>query len=316
MGSYTTVDMALAQEIIGHYELGEVEHLQALSLGISNSNYKICISSINYLLKVSNDKNKHQLNQEMAILNALGEKSFPFSLVPIKTKSDQFTYQVESHFGVLFPFVEGIPPGPSDQTCFAIGQGLAQLHNLEWSSEQQQKIRAYSQVGEDLHQIKLFTEDKNCPEDFKHIYELLLSESYDIWSNANHRKGLVHGDLYYDNTLFDQNKLSAILDFEQSGYGNVLLDLGISISGTCLEKGRIIRPLITSFLKGYNKERSLSQSENDLLNLAIIIGLFSISLWRIKRFTTGKLDPSMRDSYKSLLYKAKVFNNLNGHQHE
>jgi homoserine kinase type II len=312
MGSYTTVEKALAKEIIAEYDLGNVEHLHPLSLGISNSNYKINVSGNNYLLKVSNDKNREQLNQEMIILNLLGEKSFPYSLMPIKLNNGHFTYQINEYFGVLFPFLEGIPPGPSDQTCFAIGSGLAELHSINWSNNDLSFIRKFNQVGDDFESIKVFTQNSVCPPDFKQGFEKLLLPHSDLWTAADHKQGVVHGDLYYDNTLFDQNELSAILDFEQSGHGNLLLDLGISISGTCLEKGRIIRPLIDSFLKGYNDKRHLSPKENELLNLAIIIGLFSVAFWRIKRFTLGKLDPLMKDSYKSLLYKAKVFIELNG----
>jgi homoserine kinase type II len=313
LGSYTTVDLPLAKKIMALYDLGEVTKLRALSLGISNSNYQVRIGNHYYLLKVSNDKNQDQLNQEMLILNTLGHKDFPFSLIPIKLKSTQYTYKVDQYFGVLFPFLDGIPPGPSDQTCFEIGQGLAKLHNISWSESDLKNIRAYSQVGDDLDSICEFSESSDCPTDFKNTYNELLKPNIDKWNKTEHRQGLIHGDLYYDNTLFNNNKLSAILDFEQSGYGDTLLDLGISISGTCLQKGRIIRPLINSYMEGYNNERKLSNQENELLDLAIIIGLFSISLWRIKRFTIGTLDPSMTGSYKSLIYKAKVFHDLNGH---
>ncbi|MBT7610429.1 MAG: phosphotransferase [Bacteriovoracaceae bacterium] len=313
MGSYTTVDLPLAKKILALYDLGKVTNLKALSSGISNSNYRVQIGNKYYLLKVSNDKNQSQLNQEMNILNALSDKNFDYSLKPIILKNQKYTYQLDQYFGVLFPFLEGIPPGANDQTCFEIGQGLARLHNIQWNEDELNNIREYSQVGDNLDSISQFVENFTCPLDFKSSYNDLLKPNLAKWNLADKRTSLIHGDLYYDNTLFDQNKLSAILDFEQSGHGHTLLDLGISISGTCLHKGRIIRPLIDSYLKGYNRERKFTDEENELLDLAIIIGLFSISLWRIKRFTIGTLDPSMRDSYKNLIYKAKIFHDLNGH---
>jgi homoserine kinase type II len=94
------------------------------------------------------------------------------------------------------------------------------------------------------------------------------------------------------------------LDFEQAGIGEYILDLGISISGTCLEKGRIIPPLVDSYLAGYENVRPLKDKEKKFLDEAILLGLMSIALWRIKRFKEGNLNPLMADSYRDLLNRA------------
>ena len=47
--------------------------------------------------------------------------------------------------------------------------------------------------------------------------------------------GVIHGDLYFDNSLFDAGELVTLIDFEQSGRGRHILDLGIAISGSCLD---------------------------------------------------------------------------------
>lgn len=312
MGSYTSVSHGLAQEIVDLYGLGQVKSLRPLSLGISNSNYKISTEDKNYLLKISNAKDHSEVNNEMKILNALKEKYFPYSLVPFQTLEGQSTYELGEYFGVLFPFVDGIPPGPSDQTCHEIGQGLAQLHEIPWSEAEAQKLRPFNQVGDDYKNILEFTKTKECPADFKNLFQELLLPQAEKWENHQHQMGLIHGDLYYDNTLFDNNTLNVMLDFEQAGMGRCLLDLGISISGTCLEKGRIIRPLIDSYLDGYESVTPLSKEEKDLLDYSITLGLFSISLWRIHRFMIGNLSPNMQDSYKSLLYKANNFAETRG----
>jgi len=45
------------------------------------------------------------------------------------------------------------------------------------------------------------------------------------------------------------------------------------------------------------------------LNHSIILGLFSIALWRVKRFTLGDLDPDRADSYMELIQRAINFKN-------
>ena len=65
--------------------------------------------------------------------------------------------------------------------------------------------------------------------------------------------GVIHGDLYFDNSLFKNGKIVTLIDFEQSGRGRFILDLGIAISGSCLnrDKSNIDLNLLENFLKGY-----------------------------------------------------------------
>ena len=304
VGDYTKLSVNDASEILKLYDLGPVTELKSLSLGISNSNYKVCVGDDLYLLKVSNDKGQIDLESEQDILQFLGSKEFIYSITPYVTSNNKSVYTWNSFFGVLFPFVEGIAPGPCDQTCFEIGKGLGLLHKIDSSGA---SLRSHSDVGYGGDKISEYLKTENCPKDFKDIVEYFFPHSLDAYNKLDLEKGLIHGDLYYDNTLFDVNHLAVILDFEQAGIGEYLFDLGISISGTCLEKGRINKSLIVSYLEGYEEVRPLPQIEKENLNNAIVVGLLSIALWRIKRFKEGNLNPLMANSYTELLNKAKLF---------
>lgn len=304
MGDYTKLSIEDAQSILNLYELGEIKDLSSLSLGISNSNYKVETESSTYLLKVSNDKGFNHLKEEQDILIHLSEAGYKFSLRPFVTTENQTVYTYDDYFGVIFPFIEGIAPGPCDQTCFEIGKGLATLHSLDCDIE---NIRSHDSVGFGAQDIIDYIELEKCPRDFKEMVEYFFPDKLASFIELPLEKGVIHGDLYYDNTLFDENHLAVVLDFEQAGVGEYLFDLGISISGTCLEKGRINTSLIDSYLEGYEEVRPLSIFERENLDKAIAIGFLSIALWRIKRFKEGTLNPLMANSYQELLNKAKVF---------
>lgn len=313
LGSYTKVGPKQASEILKLYALGPVRELSPLSLGISNSNYKVTTDDGDWLLKISNDKGIEALKQEQEILMYLFEKGYPYSLCPRQTVSGDKVYQYGPYFGVLFPFIEGIPPGPSDQTCRDIGQALGELHSLKHTAELQ-SLRDHNEVGFGAEEVITYLNDPACPEDFKKCFKQVFPDQLETFLKQNFEKGIIHGDLYYDNTLFHHNRVCAVLDFEQSGRGEYLLDLGISMSGTCLEKGRVIHPLVDSFIQGYETVRKLSGRELEFLHDAICLGLFSIALWRIKRFTEGNLNPLMSDSYRELLQRAKSYRQTLSHQ--
>jgi homoserine kinase type II len=307
MASYTQISPLEAEEILSLYGRTCVLKLTPLSLGISNSNYRVDLQNESVLLKISNDKNQVQLAEEQAILLYLNQRGYPYSLKPFALTSGELVYTFGEYFGVLYPFVEGIPPGPSDYTCQEVGVALAKLHSLKHDLEGLKHLRSHEAVGFGAQEILNYAHSHTCPPDYKEAFQYFFPDELKGFLNAKLEKGIIHGDLYYDNTLFDNNHLRTVLDFEQAGLGEYLLDLGISLSGTCLEKGRIITPLVNSYLQGYEAIRPLSIEEKKYLDQAIILGLMSISLWRIKRFKERNLNPLMENSYRDLIVKAQDY---------
>ena len=44
---------------------------------------------------------------------------------------------------------------------------------------------------------------------------------------------MIHGDLFRDNVLWDGDRISAILDFEQASGGSLVYDLAVCINDWC-----------------------------------------------------------------------------------
>ncbi|MBC7540535.1 MAG: phosphotransferase [Bacteriovorax sp.] len=310
MASYTQISQKEAEDILKLYGRAHVLKLTPLSLGISNSNYRVDLQDESVLLKISNDKNQLQLAEEQAILLYLNQRGYPYSLKPFALVSGELVYNYEPYFGVLYPFVKGIPPGPSDYTCKEVGAALANLHSINHDKRLMDNLRPHESVGFGALEILNYSKSQSCPKDYREAFQYFFPDQLKAFLDTPFEKGIIHGDLYYDNTLFDNNHLSAVLDFEQAGRGEYLLDLGISLSGTCLEKGRVITPLVNSFLSGYEAIRPLSKTELKYLDHAVILGLLSISLWRIKRFKERNLNPLMENSYQDLLVRAMNYHQM------
>ncbi len=302
MAHYSKITLAQANEIIDQYDLGQITSLEGQGHGISNTNYQAVLDSgQRILLKISNDKSYQQLLDEQKILLYLQSQQFPLSLVPYLNKDSRPVYQTPDFTGVIYPFIAGEVSPISAGLCQQIGKALAQLHLVPASDE----IRHHSQVGFGLPQILDYLCHPLCPQDFKEAFEQVFSKSLiQKMLNTTFAQGLIHGDLYYDNVMSQNGKILKLLDFEQAGRGNFILDLGISISGSCLVAGELDTDLINIYRQSYESVRPLNSIENDFFHQAILMGLFSISLWRIKRFYTGKIDPQKKESYKELLQRA------------
>ena len=65
---------------------------------------------------------------------------------------------------------------------------------------------------------------------------------------------MVHRDLWVDNFLFYNDKVSAILDFDRMDYDYVELDIGRTVISCALHDGVLNKSLVASFLEGYRNE--------------------------------------------------------------
>ena len=305
MGAFTKPTVKDMNQILSLFGLGPLKSFEPVGHGISNSNFKVELKDSKVLLKISDDKGESDLLAEINLLKFLKSNNYPYSLYPLKQANGEVIYKYKHKVGVIFEFIEGSIPVPNEQTCLRIGKGLGALHKLKAANT----LRSYESVGFGPEKILKYLEQKSCPKDFKASFQKIFPDNLKKFLSTSFEEGFIHGDLYYDNTLFKGDDLKAVLDFEQAGFGPFILDLGISISGTCLSNGKIGQKLMKSYISGYESIRKLSQEEKTFLNEAILIGLFSISLWRIKRFKEGSLDASRADSYQELLSRAQDFNN-------
>lgn len=313
MGVYSEINLNEINEILKYYELGNAVSYLATITGISNSNFRVTLTSgKEVLLKVSNDKTIEQLENEQRILQVLEKYNYLHSLHPIQTIQGKPIYHHKNYFGVVFPFINGLPPIIDNSAIAQIGKALAELHSLEIHKEDLDTIRPHDLVGHGGLHIQDYIEQPNCAPDFKEAFLKVFPQGlndipYDIFP-----AGIIHGDLYFDNSLFHEGKLVTLIDFEQSGRGRFILDLGIALSGSCLNSNRdnLDLELARHFIRGYEQVRPLKAIEREYLMMAVKVGFFSIGLWRIKRFLEGNLDESKKYNYRELLERCLNFDRV------
>ncbi|MDH4466647.1 MAG: phosphotransferase [Bacteriovoracaceae bacterium] len=313
MATYTSLTTTDVNEILKLYQLPTATFLTPMPHGISNTNYLVELASKEtVLLKVSNDKDFRQLQEEMEILLYLQKQNFSLSLTPFLTQEGSPVYHYQQYIGVIFPKAPGKVREANGPRCEAMGTALAQLHQVPTSSTASSTtLRDYGSVGFDIQKIQDYCLLVECPSDFLEAY-LAIKQSaewekfFEFTQQTNRPTAIIHGDLYYDNVFFEDDKITTLLDFEQSGVGCPYLDLGIAITGSCIVDQKINFQLTQSYLAGYEKIRPIEKDGKIHLNTYMKLGLLSISLWRIKRFFEGNLSKEKKYSYRELLMLLKT----------
>lgn len=92
---------------------------------------------------------------------------------------------------------------------------------------------------------------------------------------------VVHGDVFRDNVLWtDDGTLSAVLDFESASMGHPAFDLMVTMLAWCFSD-RLEQPLARALVRGYRRERELSDDELAACYLQARAGAVRFAITRI-----------------------------------
>jgi homoserine kinase type II len=101
---------------------------------------------------------------------------------------------------------------------------------------------------------------------------------------ARATQGMIHGDLFRDNVLWDADRITAILDFEQASGGSLAYDLAVCINDWCWREKPIAEPrldLAAALLKGYQAIRPLAPADREALPYEIRAAAMRFTITRI-----------------------------------
>jgi homoserine kinase type II len=111
---------------------------------------------------------------------------------------------------------------------------------------------------------------------------------------AGATRGIIHGDLFRDNVLWDGNVISAILDFEQASGGSLAYDLAVCINDWCwIGAPRI--DLARALLSGYQAIRPLTAGDREALPYEIRASAARFTITRITDVYLAKVENPEKD---------------------
>lgn len=309
MARYTTISPIELARIVAQYPIGTSLELEEIPGGFGNSNFKLITTTGEFLLKICDEKDATELNMQIALLQHLYQHAYP-TVYPILTKDQKPL--IHETFGsvMLYPFLRGAQPQPSPNVLAQLGKALAKLHCISPITELPNFAMGISQMR------PFFQEVQNTQFATHPFVESLKSqlESMEPQLNASLPMGLLHGDLFLDNTLFDGDKLVAILDFEEGCYDTLLLDVGMTIIGCCYTpEHRLNLKAVQRFLDTYNAIRPLTESEWQHLDCFVHYAALSIAFWRFRQFNVRRPDAQRANTYQEMITRSAQFKHHKSH---
>jgi homoserine kinase type II len=299
MSVYTPLSLTEIQQFATHYGL-TVTGCQPIQAGIENSNYFVQTENgCDYVLTLFEELNAQDAAFLAPLLQYLQQAGVSVA-APLVANNGQSLLTLKDKPAQLAPRMVGEHPIQVSVTqAQVMGQQLAKLHlalkkyplkrtnahGATWWQKEAAKARGSMNNIEQLILDTVLNDFEETIEDFDDL-----------------PKGLIHGDLFRDNSLFDGDKLSAILDFSEAGKDYWLLDIAITINDFCSDwpNVRLNQDLYQAFLTGYQTVRPLTDDEQEVL--PTFLAMAATRFW-LSRLSVAKRNAAEGRTGENVLQK-------------
>ena len=267
MAVYTQVSSDQLTKFLLDYDLGTLEELRGISGGIENTNYFLTTSigqqKSEYVLTLLEELGREEAPFFVELGNWLAERHIPVSYA-IPDRNGIALKNLAQKPAIIQPRYAGehiSREALSADHCSQIGAELARFHlAAEGFYMKRQAHRGVFWWRRESSRVtsKLTSEDGELLKSVVADFDLLRA------SNPELPMGIIHGDLFHDNALFHEGKLTAILDIYNAATAFWLYDLAIVANDWCINANlKIDQALEQALLTGYSKVRPFNDAEHE-----------------------------------------------------
>lgn len=274
-------------------------NFEILKGGQVNFNYLVERGEEKYVATIFHPIKNENLHNLIAILLLLQEKNFPSSKL-VETIMGGFICQFKDRYVMIKEYIEGETIKNLDANKLTkVGEAIAKLNEIEYHDF----IPIEYPYG-----IKYFDEVANSKDEFS---KWLSAKKEKISENISNKlpQGFIHGDVFWDNILWNKNKIAGIIDFDEACWYYKIFDIAKAIVGNCIENEKINFEKAKALVKGYEKIRKLQNIEKKKIQLFVEYAAVGTSFLRYKLKRTIPEEKS-RD-YREMIRIAENINEIN-----
>ena len=265
MAVFTELQRHEVEAFVAHLRCGALTALEPIGAGIENTNYFVTTSTGAWVLTVFERLSREQLPFYLRLMQHLARRGLPVP-EPRADAGGELVHLLRGKPAALCTRLAGEHvDAPTAAHCAELGRTLAGLHRaaadfalsqpnlrgLPWWQATAPRVRPFL----DADTARLLNDE------IEFQLQVAASAAY-----ASLPRAAVHADLFRDNVLFDDARLSGCVDFYFAGVDTLLFDLAVCINDWCLadDSGRIDEARAAALLDAYDGQRALSAAEHRL----------------------------------------------------
>lgn len=273
MSVFTSVKRKQLEHFLERYRIGVLVDFSPIEAGITNSNYFLETDIGQYVLTLY----EHHADDDLAYMLELERHLALHGVVcprPVADRRGDFFSTLNQRPTAIIERLRGeVEKSPLVEHCAAIGREIARFHlaGVEFSGRRENPRGAeWIMATADMLESDLDDEDRR-------LVAVTLGDYRDL-DRASLPSGAVHADLFRDNALFVDGRLSGIFDFDFACNDNLILDLAIILHDWCTRAdGSIDEARAKALLSSYAEMRIPSAPE--LHALPVMLRYSALRFW-------------------------------------
>lgn len=260
MSVFTPVSTDQARELLTHYSLGEIEKLEGIAQGVENTNYFLTTTTGEYVLTLFEHIPREDLPFYVGLMDHLATHDV-ICPQPMKMDGGGMIATLNGKPACIVTRLQGEPePFPEEEECHIVGRVLAGIHvaGVEYDAGLENwRGREWRESFAETLRPKLARAEN----------ELITSENryQAMHDDSVLPQGIIHGDLFHDNVLWDEDGHGGVIDFYFACDDVLLYDVAIAVNDWCVNKDATLDSARThAFIKGYESLRPIEDLEREL----------------------------------------------------
>ena len=260
MSVFTPVSPADAERLLARYSLGALESLEGIAQGVENTNYFLTTTTGEYVLTLFEHIPREDLPFYVGLMDHLAKLEVACPL-PMHMDGGGMIAEVNGKPACIVTKLPGAPrPHPGEHDCRVAGELLARVHiaGIEYDAGLENwRGRAWRERFAEAVRGKLSREEN----------ELIAEENryQAIHDDTVLPQGVIHGDYFHDNVLWDDEGNPGVIDFYFACDDALAYDLAIGVNDWCVTpEARLDAARVHAFVAGYESQRPLTDFEREL----------------------------------------------------
>lgn len=262
MAVYTQLASSAVGDLLAAYSIGELQNLRPISGGIENTNYFLDTvdkgTLRHWVLTIFENLERRELPYFADLTQHLERQGFAVP-APVAMQTGEAIFELNGKSGAIVPCLSGASLAQPDvAACAAVGGWLAAMHtSLSGFEGRRELVRDLSWMDAQSDALSAF-----LPQQEFTLLRHFIARYRGYKPLLDHcPQGPVHGDLFRDNVLFDQGRISGVIDFYHACDATLLFDLAVVANDWCVDKGKHEIAYMDALIDGYRQVRPWTAEE-------------------------------------------------------
>ncbi len=286
MSVYTELTRQHFETILADYSLGRLASFAGIAAGIENSNFFINMEDgQRYVLTIFERLDGEELPYFMRLMKHLATAGLQSPDVLLR-KDGSLVFDFATEAGIKQGCIVSCLSGETleflnEAQLRSSGEALATLHLCGATfEEKRENPTGMSWLQENITRMQEDVAQAYGADALALLRDELAFQKQQSMDTLP--RGVIHGDLFCDNILFEGDRVSGVIDFYYAHDSAYVMDIAIAINAQAIVLGDEDQSRMAALLAGYESKRALNDAEKGALNTLLRLG--ALRFWVSRLF--------------------------------